>query len=462
MNSVRLPSANALIKGFTSLSALVLIALIAGLVVGGLAGNAVGAGEQVPGAEPQGFWFGVLSLLETLGQAWLNALRITVIPLIFALLVTGVAAIADAASTGRLAARALLVFAALIVVATIYAILAGLGLLALLPIDPEAGRALLGALPVDQVASVSEAARTDGFSAFISSLIPRNILRAAADDGVLAIVVFALAFGFAATRLEPETRRPIVALFGAVAQTMIIIVHWVLLAAPFGVFALALGVGLHGGFNAAGALVHYIAIVCLSQIGLIILTLGIAVVFGRIGLGRFLSASGPALVVAASTQSSIASLPVMIERARDAMGVSQARAGLVLPLAVAVFRMTSPVANLAVCLYVAQLHGMEMSPALLVAGGLTAIAVSIASVGLPGQVSFFASVGPICIAMGVPIGVLPLLLAVEVIPDIFRTLGNVTADMAVVRIVDVAEGQEAADDPAEGHAGPATATSAAT
>ncbi|MGQ2990149.1 dicarboxylate/amino acid:cation symporter [Brevundimonas sp.] len=417
----------------TSLSALVLFALIAGLVVGGLA-----AGGS---AEPHGPWIPVLSVLEKLGQTWLNALRITVIPLIFALLVTGVAAIADAASTGRLAARALMVFGVLIVFATVYAILAGLGLLNLWPIDPVAGRALLTALPADQVATVSEAARTDGFSAFLNSLMPNNIVRAAAEDGVLAVVVFALAFGFAATRLQPETRRPLVALFGATAEAMIVMVHWVLLAAPFGVFALALGVGLHGGFSAAGALGHYIAIVCLSQIGLILLTLLIAVVWGRIGLGRFLAASGPALAVAVSTQSSIASLPGMIERARDALGVPQARAGLVLPLAVAVFRMTSPVANLAVCLYVAQLHGVELGLPVLIAGGLTAIAVSIASVGLPGQVSFFASVGPICLAMGVPVGVLPLLLAVEVIPDIFRTLGNVTADMAAVRIVDAAEGE---------------------
>lgn len=417
----------------TSLSALVLFALIAGLVVGGLA-----AGGS---AEPHGPWIPVLSVLEKLGQTWLNALRITVIPLIFALLVTGVAAIVDAASTGRLAARALMVFGVLIVFATVYAILAGLGLLNLWPIDPVAGRALLTALPADQVATVSEAARTDGFSAFLNSLMPNNIVRAAAEDGVLAVVVFALAFGFAATRLQPETRRPLVALFGATAEAMIVMVHWVLLAAPFGVFALALGVGLHGGFSAAGALGHYIAIVCLSQIGLILLTLLIAVVWGRIGLGRFLAASGPALAVAVSTQSSIASLPVMIERARDALGVPQARAGLVLPLAVAVFRMTSPVANLAVCLYVAQLHGVELGLPVLIAGGLTAIAVSIASVGLPGQVSFFASVGPICLAMGVPVGVLPLLLAVEVIPDIFRTLGNVTADMAAVRIVDAAEGE---------------------
>ncbi len=432
MTSIARPR-SAVARALTSLSALVLFALIAGLVVGGLA-----AGGE---AQPHGFWVSALSVLEKLGQTWLNALRITVIPLIFALLVTGVAAIADAASTGRLAARSLTVFGVLIVAATVYAILAGLGLLSIWPIDPEAGRSLLAALPADQVAAVNEAARTDAFSAFLNSLVPGNIVRAAAEDGVLALVVFALAFGFAATRLKAETRRPLVALFEATAEVMIVIVHWVLLAAPFGVFALALGVGLHGGFSAAGALGHYIAIVCLSQIGLILLTLAVAVVFGRIGLGRFLSASGPALAVAVSTQSSIASLPVMIERSRDALGVPQARAGLVLPLAVAVFRITSPVANLAVCLYLAQLHGITLSLPILIAGGLTAVAVSIASVGLPGQVSFFASVGPICLAMGVPVGVLPLLLAVEVIPDIFRTLGNVTADMAAVRIVDVGEGE---------------------
>jgi Na+/H+-dicarboxylate symporter len=429
--TVLAPPRSPVTRALSSLSVLVLAALIAGLVVGGLA-----AGGE---AEPHGAVVSALSVLEKLGQTWLNALRLTVMPLILALLVVGVAAIADAAATGRLAARALMVFGLLIVFATVYAIIAGLGLLNLWGIDPEGGRALLASVAGQTAAGVDEAARTDAFSAFLKTLLPNNIVKAASEDSVLGVVVFALAFGFAATRLTPESRRPVVDLFRSVGETMIVLVRWILVAAPFGVFALALGVGLHGGFSAAGALGHYVAIVCLSQIGLILLTLLVAVVFGRIGLGHFLAASGPALAVAVSTQSSIASLPVMIERARDNLGVSAERAGLVLPLAVAVFRMTSPVANLAVCLYVAKLHGIDLGIGVLIAGGLTAIAVSIASVGLPGQVSFFASVGPICLAMGVPVGVLPLLLAVEVIPDIFRTLGNVTADMTAVRIVDVGE-----------------------
>jgi Na+/H+-dicarboxylate symporter len=419
---------------FSSLSFFVIAALVAGVLVGAAAQNAE-APAVVSG----------LGVIEALGQVWLNALRMTVIPLVFSLLVTGIVSIADAAATGRMAGRALLVFAVLLVSATVYAILAGLGLLQLWPIDPAAGAALLAGVPADAAETVGAAAQTDGLQAFLASLAPANLIRAAAEDGVLAVVVFAIAFGFAASRVREDLRRPLATFFEAVAETMVVIVHWVLLAAPFGVFALALGVGLRAGLGVAGTLGHYVAIVCLSQIGLIALTFLIAVLWGRIRPARFARAAAPALVVAVSTQSSLASLPVMIERARDWLGVPQATAGLVLPLAVAVFRLTSPVANLAVCLYVAQLYGVEPSLPTLIAGGVTAFAVSIASVGLPGQVSFFAAIGPICLAMGLPLGVLPLLLAVEVIPDILRTVGNVTADLTAVRIVNGPDHSEEAE-----------------
>ena len=422
----------------SSLSFRVVVGLVAGLVVGALA---QGAGSPLA--------LGAVGVVEQLGQVWLNALRITVIPLVFGLLVTGIVSIADAAATGRLAVRALVVFGVMLSGAVIYGVLAGLGLLTLWPIDPEAGRALLAGIPAEAAAEVGAAAQTDGLQAFLSSLAPANLIQAAADDGVLAVVVFAIVFGFAATRLRADLRRSLSTFFEAVAEAMVVIVHWVLLAAPVGVFALALGVGLRAGLGVAGTLGHYIAIVCLSQLGLIFLTYAVAVVFGRISLGRFAQAVAPAQVVAFSTQSSLASLPAMVDRARTALGVRASTAGLVLPLAVAVFRLTSPVANLAVCLYVAQLNGIELGLPALIAGGLTAFAVSIASVGLPGQVSFFAAVGPICLAMGCPLGVLPLLLAVEVVPDILRTVGNVTADLAATRII---QGGDEAPEPDPGAA----------
>jgi proton glutamate symport protein len=415
----------------SSLSLQVLAALMAGLAAG-----AAAQAWGIPGGT------GTVALVEGLGQLWLNALRMTIIPLVFSLLVTGIASIADAAATGRLALKAVIVFALLLVGATVYGVLASQGLHAIWPIDPEGARLLMSGASGD--ATVRENLGGGGLVAFLTTLAPANPIRAAAEDAILGIVVFAIVFGFATTRLPGRLRQPLTIFFEAVSETMIVIVHWVLRAAPVGVFALSLGVGLRAGLGAAGVLGHYVAIVSLALIGLILLTYVVAVVFGRVGLARFARAAAPAQVVAFSTQSSLACLPVMVERARDRLGVSAATAGLVLPLAVAVFRITSTVANLAVCIYVAHLYGIPLSPGVLFAGGVAALAISVGTVGLPGQVSFFASIAPIALAMGLPLEVLPLLLAVEVVPDIFRTVGNVTADLAAARIV---EGRDATADP---------------
>jgi Na+/H+-dicarboxylate symporter len=417
-----------------SLSLWVLVALLAGL----FAGAAAQAWGLPGGADTAG-------LIGAIGTLWLNALKMTIIPLVFSLLVTGIASIADAAATGRLALKALMVFAVLLIGATVYAIFASEALHLLWPISADGARVLLSSAPDASV--VRESAGGGGIAGFLTSLAPANPIRAAADDAILGIVVFAIAFGFAVTRLGPSRRAPLVGFFEAVSETMIVIVHWVLLAAPIGVFALSMGVGLNAGLGALGVLGHYVAMVVLAQVGLIVLIYAVAVPWGRISLARFARGIVPAQVVAFSTQSSLASLPAMVEQARTALGVSTATAGLVLPLAVAVFRITSPVANLAVVIYVAHLNGVDLGPAAWIAGGVTALAVSVGSVGLPGQVSFFVSVAPICLAMGVPIQVLPLLLAVEVIPDIFRTIGNVTGDLAATRIV---EGRDAVADPEPG------------
>lgn len=404
----------------SSLSVQVLVALALGL--------SAGAAAQTWGL-PGGA--GTAGLIEALGQLWLNALRMTIVPLVFSLLVTGIASIADAARTGRLALKAVTLFGVLILSAATYAVLVAYGLHTIWPIDAEAAQRLLAGRP----AAPEGLGAAAPFSAFLQTIAPSNPIRAAAEDAILGLVVFAVFFGFAASRLPDRLRIPLITVFDAVGQTMIVIVRWVLMAAPVGVFALALGVGLSAGASAAGLLLHYVTIISLACLGVALLCYPLVVVFGRVSLGRFARAAAPAQVVAFSTQSSLASLPVMVERAVDKLSVAKSTAGLVLPLAVAVFRITSPVANLGVAIYVAHLFGIEPSMSQILAAMLTAVLISIGTVGLPGQISFFTSVAPISIALGVPLDLLPLLLAVEVIPDIFRTLGNVTADLAVTRIV---------------------------
>jgi Na+/H+-dicarboxylate symporter len=134
----------------------------------------------------------------------------------------------------------------------------------------------------------------------------------------------------------------------------------------------------------------------------------------------------------------------MLEAALRGLKIPPHVADVILPLAVAVFRFTSPVANLAVCFFVAHLYNLEPSLVQIIGAVVVAYAVSIAAVGLPGQISFIASIAPISLALGVPTEVLGILIAVEVIPDIFRTLGNVTGDLAATSIL--ARGQRREDE----------------
>jgi Na+/H+-dicarboxylate symporter len=367
--------------------------------------------------------------VEYIGTLWLNALRMTVIPLVFSLMVTGIASVADAAATGRLAARSLFVFAVLLATATAYACLVLPLSYTLWPVDQAAAARLISDAPPIEVVSPPTVGE------WLSRLAPSNVVAAAAESAVLPLVVFAIVFGFAATRLPAAQRDPMVAFFRAIADTMIVIVRWVLYAAPVGVFALALGVGLTSGADIVPLILQYIVIACVVTVGVAVMAYLFAFLWGRVNPARFMAATAPALAVAFSSRSSLATLPLMVERMRDAMDVSARVANVTLPMAVAVFRMTSPVTNLAVVFFAAQVYGVDLGPAQIAGGAIVAIAISVGSVGLPGEISFVASVAPISIAMGVPTDLLGILVAVEAIPDIFRTLGNVSGDMAATVIV---------------------------
>jgi proton glutamate symport protein len=404
--------------------------VLAALAGGVLAGAAIRAGA------PDGSLADVARAVTVAGDLWLDALRMTLLPLVVSLLIAAIAGAADVgAGAGRLARRAWALFAALIVAAGVYAFAATGALLSLVPVDPEGARALVTSAGAPESAPVPLE-----FGAWLRGLIPTNVVAAAAENAILPLVVFACVFGFAAASLPGERRQPIVAFFQGVGDAMIVVVNWVLAFAPVGVFALSLALGLDTGLSTVGVIAHYVALVCGVTIGLIVLAaLGGWLVSGM-APHAYLRALAPVQVIAASTQSSLASLPAMLQAALGPLTVRPATAEFVLPQAVAMFRLTSPVANLAVALFVAHITGVSPGLAQMGAGLAVAFAVSVSSVGLPGQSSFFASVAPICLAMGVPVEVLPLLLAVEVIPDIFRTIGNVTADLAVTVGLDRSEG----------------------
>jgi len=396
----------------------ILLALVAGLL-GGIA---------VAWASVSAAGVGIL-VAQPVGTAWLNALQMTVIPLVVSLLVTGVASTAEAASAGRLAARTIgLTLVLLALNATVAAVVTPL-ILDLVPIPQEAAAALRAALT-----GVPEVQTPPSIAEQFAAIIPTNVFSAASGGALLSLIVFTLVFAFALTRIEAEARARVVGLFAAVRDAMLVVVGWVLWLAPLGVFALAFLVGAKAGSAAFGALIHYMAVI--SAIGVVVVAVAylVAAVGSRAGVRGFARAALPAQAFAVSTQSSLATLPAMLKASGD-MGVPRTASGVTLPLGVAMFRATQPAMNLAIALYIARWFGVEVPVLAVGAGILAGVVTSLGSISLPSQITFFASVAPIASAMGVPLTPLGLLIAVETIPDIFRTLGNVTSNLALTATV---------------------------
>lgn len=395
---------------------IILSALVAGMLLG------IGIELVAPDAGTAS-----LPFVEPIGLLWLNALKMTIVPLVVALLITGITATADAARAGKLAARAVMTFLAAIFISGSMSLLMTPLLLRLFPLSDSAAAALRNGL-----GGTTEAGPSPTFGDFLLSLIPTNPIAAAADTAILPLIVFTTIFAFAITKLEPVQRATLSGLFKALGDAMLIVIGWVLALAPIGVFALGYALAVKAGLAAFGGLIHYVLI--LSGIGISCLILGLLLAWLVVGipLPRFIRAMVPTLAVAISTQSSLASLPAMLKSSEE-LGVDPKKADVVLPLAVALFRFTSPAMNLAVVVYVAWLFGIELTPWEMAVGLAVAMAAALSSVSLPGSISFVTSIAPIAVSMGVPVAPLGLLVAVETFPDIFRTLGNVVGDVAATK-----------------------------
>ncbi len=369
----------------------------------------------------------LLAVAEPMGNLWLKALQLTILPLVIGLVVTGISQTLAAANGGALARRAVGMFVLVLLAAGTMSAMLVPALIELFPIPQQAVAALSG--------GAQDAGKVPGVADILNAMMPENIFAAAAAGAMLPVVIFASLFALALTRIGEAQRKSVTLFFEGLAGAMMVIVGWVLMLAPLGVFGLAMSLGAKTGADAIGALAHYIVVVSAAGFVVLLAGYGLAVTLGGKKLGDFARAMLPVNAVAISTQSSLASLPAMLAATRK-LGVREATADFVLPMAVAIFRATSPAMNMGVAIYAAYLTGTPLSAAALMAGVFVAFLVSLSSVSLPGTISFVISVGPIANAMGVPIAPLALLVAVEMLPDIMRTLGNVTLDVAVTSAVD--------------------------
>ncbi len=400
----------------------VLAGLVAGLFAGAFAAS-LGDGLREP----------ALKISNLVGGLWLDALKMTVIPLIVALLVTGVAKGAEAARGGRIAGRSVLWFVIICTISAIFGTLLIQLLTGLFPLPQSAAEALRAGLTgIDQNTA---SAPVPSIMDFFRGIVPSNVVAAASNGDVLPLVVFSLLFALAAARLASEPRRQLVGFFEAVGDALLVVIGWVLAIAPLGVFALAFTVGASAGGAAFAGVLHYVVLISVIGILITLAAYPLGIIAGGIRAGTFARAMIAPLSVAISTRSSLASLPAMLAAARN-MGIREQVADVTLPMAVALFRGTGPAMNVAVAFYVAHWLGIQPSLGQMIAATAVASVISYGAVSLPGEVSFISSIAPISMALGVPIAPLALLVAVEMIPDIFRTVGNVAMDMAVTAAVD--------------------------
>ena len=389
----------------------VLLALGAA-VVGGLGIGASGSAPLLAASE----------LISPVGTLWVNAIRMTVIPLVVSLLITGVASAADVKTIGRIGGRTLLVFVLLLVGVTVV-------------IVPVVSQIFARFLPAAAVrpglpAGAAEAAgqlsadHSQTLAAFLTSLIPANPIAAAANGAMVPLIIFTALLALAIAQGPATSRATLVGFFQALGSAMLLLVRWVVLAAPVGIFALVLPLAARVGPALAGAIGFYIIAYAGTSLATTALLYPVIALATGIPMGRFARAVLPAQLIAFSSSSSMATLPALIESAEGALALPSRVTGFVLPLAVSVFKLAAPVSWTIGALFVGWFYGVPIHFRELATIAFAAVFLGFAAPGVPRGA--FIMLTPLFLAIGLPAKGIGILIAVDAIPDVFATVLNTT------------------------------------
>lgn len=373
----------------------------------------------------------VADWIAPIGIIWVNAIRMTVIPLVVSLIVTGVASTSNLASIGRMGGRTLMVFGLLLVgvalviipiAATVFALLPHANSLPVLPTG--------AAEAAGQIAASGQGA---SFGEWLQTLIPSNPVASAANGALVPLIVFTLLFALAVAQSPERGRETLVGFFRALGDAMFVLVRWIIAIAPIGIFALVLPLAAHAGPSLVGAIGFYIVAYAGASVAMTLLLYPIAALAGGIPVRRFARAALPAQLIAFSSSSSIASLPALVESAELGLGLSNRVTGFVLPLSVSVFKLAAPVSWTVGALFVGWFYGVPLHAKELATIAFAAVFLAFASPGVPRGA--FIMLTPLLVAIGLPPEGVGILIAVDAIPDTFATVLNVTGDLAAVAIV---------------------------
>jgi proton glutamate symport protein len=395
--------------------------ILIGLTLGLLGGIAVSFAES-------GFLSTLPALIEPIGALWVNGIRMTVIPLLMALLVTAIAGQQSTGVVAKLGGKTISLFIILIGIASFYTLILAPPLLSLLNIDPAASENLLARTGT---AAVTET-EIPPFRDWLVNLIPANPFQAAVDNAVLSLLVFTGLFSVALLHIGPAERETMVIFFAAIKDTMFVLINWIMKLAPYGIFGLAFPLAANLGLSAISVLGSFIVVTC----GLILLMMlalyPIAVFAGKIPLQQFSKAAASIQIIGFSTRSSLAALPATFA-ATESLGISYKISGVVLPIAFTLFKFASPIGRIAGTFFVAQLYGIDLAFYEMLIISLAIGLFSFYSPGIPSGGLLIMS--PVYISLGLPVEGIGILIALDLVIDMFLTMTNVTANLTAVALL---------------------------
>ncbi len=410
----------------------------------------------------------IISTLKPIGDLFMRLIKMVIVPLVFSSLLVGVAGLGDVRKLGRLGGRTLLLYLCTTAVAV------GIGLTCATLINPgsfidEGEREQLQA-QFQSAATQKASAASEAPSAVenLLNIVPTNPVASMVEGtngnvgsgNMLQIIFFALIFGIALTLLGPGEGDVIVTFFDKIQQAMVMIIHMVMSVAPYGVAALLAEVIGNSGWSVLKGLFAYglTVLIGLSLHALLVYG-GIVRTIAKVKVGQFLAAIRPAQLLAFSTSSSSATLPVSMECAESSLGISNSVSSFVLPLGSTVNMDGTALYQGVAAIFIAQAFQVDLTLVDQLTIVLTATVASIGAAGVPG--AGMITLAMVLTAVGVPASGVALILGMDRLLDMFRTAVNVTGDLSVTAAMAVSEGETIqflsesadADDPDRGFEG---------
>ena len=412
------------------------VQILGGLLVGAVAGI---ASNRLWTGDPRLDRF-VELVAQPIGQVFLRMLFMIVIPLVVTSLALGIAGLGDARRLGRIGGRTLGLF----LLTTAAAALLGLTLANL--VEPGAAldagtRARLLAEYGEEAGTRLGAAGTFGVETLVG-IVPRNPVDAAARGDMLGVIFFTLVFAIGLTRIPAGAAAPVIRVLEGVGAAVAEMIGLAMRLAPLGVAALIFAVTARFGFELLASLGAYVAVVLLGlAIHQFVVIPTFARVFAGVGPVEFFRRSRVLMLTAFSTSSSNATLPTTMRTAQDRFGVPPTVAGFVLPLGATLNMNGTALFEGMTVLFLAQVFGVDLS---LTAQGvvvLMTILTAIGAAGVPGgSIPLLAMV---LVMVGIPAEGIAIILGVDRLLDMCRTVPNVTGDLAVSLVVARAESRAA-------------------